>query len=143
MLKAYYEKPKPELVTLKNKLGLENPTPVLVRNEMHSECCADLEPEKEKDTESEVRFRNDQQPIKLQNSQILNDLSTKLSHLPSAQRKELAEVINQYSKVFRDVPNKTNLKEHDLDVGDSTPIKQHPYRVRPTKSYLTRKSIKC
>ena len=141
MLKAYYEKPKPELVTLKNKLGLENPTPVLVRNEMHSECCADLEPEKEKDTDSEVRFRNDQQLIKLQNSQILNDLSTKLSHLPSAQRKELAEVINQYSKVFCDVPNKTNLKEHDLDVGDSTPIKQHPYRVSPTKKELLDKEV--
>ena len=31
MLKAYHEKPKPELVILNNKLGLENPT--------HSENC--------------------------------------------------------------------------------------------------------
>ena len=78
MLKAYHEKPKPELVTLNNKLGLKNPTLVLVRNEMHSEGCADLEAEKEGDTETEVRLGNDQQPIKLQNSQILNDLGTKL-----------------------------------------------------------------
>ena len=48
---------------------------------MHSEGCVDLEAEKEEDTESEVRLGNDQQPIKLQNSQILNYLSTKLSHL--------------------------------------------------------------
>ena len=47
---------------------------------MHSEDCADLEA-KEEDTEIEVRFGNDQQTIKLQNSQILNELSTKLSHL--------------------------------------------------------------
>ena len=76
---------------------------------MHSEGCADLEAEKEEDTESEVRLGNDQQTIKLQNSQILSDLSTKLSHLTSAQRDELAEVINQQRKVFLSVPSKTNL----------------------------------
>ena len=70
MLKAYHEKPKPELVILNNKLGLKNPT--------HSESCVGLEAEKEEDTESKVRLGNDQQPIKLQNSQILNDLGTKL-----------------------------------------------------------------
>ena len=58
MLKACHEKPKPELVILNNKLGLENP--------MHSESCVGLEAEKEEDTESEVRLGNDQQPIKLQ-----------------------------------------------------------------------------
>ena len=72
---------------LNNKLGLENP--------MHSESCVGLEIEKEEDTYSEVRLGNDQQPIKLQNSQILNDLGTKLSHLPSVQRNELDEVITQ------------------------------------------------
>ena len=120
MLKAYHEKPKPELVILNNKLGLENPT--------HSESCVGLEAEKEEDTESEVRLGNDQQPITLQNSQILNDLDTKLSHLPSVQRKELAEVINQYKELFHDVPSKTNLIEHDVNVGDSIPVKH----VRPS-----------
>ena len=85
MLKAYHEKPKLELVTFNNRLRLENPT--------HSESCVGLEAEKEEDTESEVRLGNDQQPIKLQNSQILDDLGTKLSHLPLVQRKELAEII--------------------------------------------------
>ena len=79
MLKAYHEKPKPELVILNNKLGLENPT--------HSESCVGLEAEKEEDTESEVRLGNDQQPIKVQNLQILNDLGTKLSHLPLVKEK--------------------------------------------------------
>ena len=83
MLKAYHEKPKPELVTLNNRLGLESP---------HSKDCVGQVAEKEEDTESEVRLGNDQQPIKLQNSQILNDLGTKRSHLNSVQRKELAEV---------------------------------------------------
>ena len=133
MLKAYHEKPKPELVTLNNRLGLESPT--------HSKDCVSQVAEKEEDTESEVRLGNDQQPIKLQNSQILNDLGTKLSHLPSVQRKELGEVITQYREVFPDVPSKTNLIEHDVDVGDSAPIKQHPYRVSPMKKELLDKEV--
>ena len=133
MLKAYHEKPKPELVTLNNRLGLESPT--------HSKDCVGQVAEKEEDTESAVRLGNDQQPIKLQNSQILNDLGTKLSHLPLVQRKELAEVITQYREVFPDVPSKTNLIEHDMYVGDSAPIKQHPYRVRPMKKELLDKAV--
>ena len=133
MLKAYHEKPKPELVTLNNRLGLESPT--------HSKDCVGQVAEKEEDTESEVRLGNDQQPIKLQNSQILNDLGTKLSHLPLVQRKELAEVITQYREVFPDVPSKTYLIEHDVDVGDSAPIKQHPYRVSPMKKELLDKEV--
>ena len=131
MLKAYHEKPKPELVTLNNRLGLESPT--------HSKDCVGQVAEE--DTESEVKLGNDQQPIKLQNSQILNDLGTKLSHLPLVQRKELAEVITQYREVFPDVPSKTNLIEHDVDVGDSAPIKQHPYRVSPMKKELLDKEV--
>ena len=133
MLKAYHEKPKPELVTLNNRLGLESPT--------HSKDCVGQTAEKEEDTQSEVRLGNDQQPIKLQNSQILNDLGTKLSHLPLVQRKELAEVTTQYREVFPDVPSKTNLIEHDVDVGDSAPIKQHPYRVSPMKKELLDKEV--
>ena len=37
----------------------------------HSKDCVGQVAEKEEDTESEVRLGNDQQPIKLQNSQIL------------------------------------------------------------------------
>ena len=128
----YHEKPKPELVTLNNKLLLENPK--------HSESYV-LEAEKEEDNDSEARLGNDQQPIKLQNSQILNDLRIKLSHLPSGKRKELAEFINQYREVFPDVPNKINLIEHDVDVGDSAPIKQNPYRVSPINKELLNKEV--
>ena len=77
MLKAYHEKPKPELVTLNNRLGLESPT--------HSKDCV--------------------------------------------------------GQVFPDVPSKTNLIEHDVDVGDSAPIKQHPYRVSPMKKELLDKEV--
>ena len=64
-----------------------------------------------------------------------------MSYLPSVTRKELAEVINQYREVFPDVPNKTNLIEHNVDVGDSAPIKHNPYRVSPMKKELLDKEV--
>ena len=54
MLKAYHEKPKPELVTLKNRLGLESST--------HSKDCVGQVAEKEEDTESEVRLKMTNNP---------------------------------------------------------------------------------
>ena len=60
ILKAYNEKPKPELVTFNNRLGSESPT--------HSKDCVGQVAEKEEDTESEVRLGNYQQPVKLQNT---------------------------------------------------------------------------
>lgn len=32
-----------------------------------------------------------------------------------------------------DVPGRTTMRVHDMDVGDAVPIKQHPYRVNPQK----------
>ena len=61
--------------------------------------------------------------------------------MPLVQRKELAEVITQYREVFPDVPNKTNLIELDVDVADSAPIKQQPYRVSPMKKELLDKEV--
>ena len=56
-------------------------------------------------------------------------------------REELAEVIDQYREVFPDVPNKRNLIKRDVDVGDSGPIKNHPYRASPMKKELLDKEV--
>lgn len=42
-------------------------------------------------------------------------------------------LIQEFSDLFPDVPQKTNLVYHDVDVEDSSPIKQHPYRINPVK----------
>ena len=34
-----------------------------------------------------------------------------------------------------------NLIEHNVDVGDTAPIKQHPYRVSPMKKELLDKEV--
>ena len=93
------------------------------------------------DKEVQYMLENDIIEESQSNWSSKNDLGTKLSHLPLVQRKELAEVITQYREVFPDVPSKTNLIEHDVDVGDSAPIKQHPYRVSPMKKELLDKEV--
>jgi hypothetical protein len=45
----------------------------------------------------------------------------------------MKSVISDCNALFSDVPKKTQLIEHDVDVGNTTPIKQHPYQVNPVK----------
>ena len=80
--------------------------------------------------------------IKLRNSDVLSDLNTKLNHLSSAQQTELKNLINQFKHLFPDVPSKTNIIYHDVDVNGALPIKQHPYRLSPEKLEHLRKEVK-
>ena len=72
-------------------------------------------------------------PAKLSNSKVLNDLDSKLSHLSTEKRSEMSDLINNFTPLFPDVPRKAKDVEHDVDVGDAAPIKQHPYRVGQEK----------
>ena len=80
--------------------------------------------------------------MKLKNSDVLNDLDDKLKHLSYEQRNELKDLMFKYKNLFPDVPTKTNLVYHDVDVNGATPVKQHPYRVNPIKLEIMRKEIK-
>ena len=70
---------------------------------------------------------------KLSNSYVLCHLEQKLGHLPENKQQELKALIVNFSSVFTDVAGMTTCVAHDVDVGDAQPIKQHPYRVNPTK----------
>lgn len=41
------------------------------------------------------------------------------------------KLIHEFKNLLGDVPSQTNVLEHDID--STPPIKQHPYRVNPTK----------
>lgn len=69
----------------------------------------------------------------LKNSENLKNLDTLLGHLNFSEKKEIADVINSYPSLFGDTPSRTHLLVHDIDVGDSQPIRQHFYRVSPNK----------
>ncbi|KAL0153990.1 hypothetical protein M9458_050705, partial [Cirrhinus mrigala] len=70
---------------------------------------------------------------RLQNSEALVTLHSKLSHLSSSSQSELIQLINKYSSLFSDVPTVSNVLMHDIDVGDHPPVKQNAYRVNPAK----------
>ena len=71
--------------------------------------------------------------IKLSNSEILDDLKTKLNHVPHDKRIPLIKLLMKYKSVFLDVPNRTNVLMHNVDVGNAHLIKQQPYLVNPIK----------
>ena len=50
----------------------------------------------------------------------------------------MTELVREFV-VFSDVPCRTTLVYHDIDVGDAHPIKQHPYRLHPEKLAALRK----
>ena len=65
--------------------------------------------------------------IRLDNSQMLANLESKLSHLQNAERTELEQLIQSNLQLFPDTPSQTDLIYHDVDVGNAEPVKQHPY----------------
>ena len=85
--------------------------------------------------------KSDPASSKLQNSDILKDLDQKLSHLDPVQRKELKHLIHQYEHLFPDIPTRTDKIYHDVNVEDSQPVKQHPYRMNPTKQKYLKEEI--
>ena len=63
----------------------------------------------------------------------MRNLEQNVSHLELSQRLELTKLIWEYKQLFSDVPTVTNKMYHNVDVGSSLPIKQHPYRMNTIK----------
>ncbi|XP_066946925.1 uncharacterized protein [Macrobrachium rosenbergii] len=57
-------------------------------------------------------------------------------HLEADKAASLIDLITEYKDLFQDAPGRTNVLEHDVDVGDAQPIKQCPYRLNPIKKGL-------
>lgn len=64
---------------------------------------------------------------RLHNSEALNSLHDRFSHLSEVQCTDLINLIFEYVTLFPDTPSRTSLIEHDIDVGDSVPIRQRYY----------------
>ena len=74
-----------------------------------------------------------QQCERLCNSEMLQKLPSIMEHLDERQVADLDSLIHAFLGVFQDVPRRTSVLAHDVDVGNSTPIRQHPYRVNARK----------
>lgn len=69
----------------------------------------------------------------LQNLEILPWLDLYLNDLSGAQRDDVVILIKSNLPWFSDVPTQSHILTHDIDVGNSTSIKQHANRVNPDK----------
>ncbi|XP_068203707.1 uncharacterized protein [Palaemon carinicauda] len=76
------------------------------------------------------------------NSNILNNLDVKFKHLEKDKATSLTMIINYYKDLFQDVPRRTNILEHDVDVGEASPIKQSPYKLNPFKRDIVKDEVK-
>ena len=67
-------------------------------------------------------------PVKLQNSDVLANLDDKLSHLPEDEKCELKQIIHEWEDIFPDVPSRTNVAFHDIDICKCASIIGHSCR---------------
>lgn len=70
---------------------------------------------------------------RLKNLESLRNLDVLLAHLSFEKRTKLAALIKNYPSLFGDTPSRTNLIEHDVEVGDAKPIRQRFYQVSEEK----------
>uniref|UniRef100_A0A8C1RHP2 Gypsy retrotransposon integrase-like protein 1 n=1 Tax=Cyprinus carpio TaxID=7962 RepID=A0A8C1RHP2_CYPCA len=66
---------------------------------------------------------------RLKNSEKLSELDTLLGHLSKERALEVESLIFNFPALFSDTPSCTHLIQHDIDVGDTEPIRQRFYRV--------------
>lgn len=64
---------------------------------------------------------------KLSNSEILRNFENKLSHLATTEKVEMEQLLIEFKQVFGDVPTCTTCIHHNVNVGQTNSVKQHPY----------------
>ena len=79
---------------------------------------------------------------RLTNADLLRNLDSKLSHLSESQRQDLEKLLLEFKHLFSDVPTRTDQIYHDIDVVNAETIKQHPYRLNPSKQKYLKEEIK-
>lgn len=83
-----------------------------------------------------------QQCVRLPNSEMLLSIQSGLVHLTDGQANDIVRLLHSFPCLFNDVPTRTNVLEHDINVGNATPIKQHPYRINASKRKMMRDEVK-
>ena len=79
--------------------------------------------------------------VRLDNSKVLERLDVHLSYLYEPARGDICNLIRCYALLFGDTPTQTTVLQHDVDVGEHSPIKQHAYRVNPVKRAVMQNQV--
>uniref|UniRef100_A0A8K9UAB6 Gypsy retrotransposon integrase-like protein 1 n=1 Tax=Oncorhynchus mykiss TaxID=8022 RepID=A0A8K9UAB6_ONCMY len=133
MLKTYYVRDSPDSSSSKP-----------VQPAVSSVAAVVLKPgwDLDEDKEDGLELRHTlQQGERLCNSEMLKKLPSQMEHLDNDQTKDLILLINSFLNVFQDIPSRTSILEHDVDVGNAVPIRQHPYRVNAKKREVMKSEV--
>ena len=93
------------------------------------------------DEDGFVLRNRSQQCARLRNSEMLRSLREHLCHLDAVCQDDVLQLVEAFPSLFSDVPTRTSVLQHDIDVRDARPVKQHAYRVNPTKRQLMRQEV--
>ena len=63
--------------------------------------------------------------------------------LSTKQKEQLEVLLQKYQDVFKSKPGKTNANQHFIHTTDSSPVKQHPYRLPHAYSEEVRQELKA
>jgi hypothetical protein len=61
--------------------------------------------------------------------------------LDDGQKQQLTQVLDEFKEIFSDFPGRTDLVDHDIELIDDKPIRQHPYRMHPEKLKYLKKEV--
>lgn len=110
--------------------------PIVVHNERVA-VSALIVTEAPEPSDDGLGMRSHHQPgARLCNSEMLKALPSQLGHLSEEQQRDVTRLVASFPCLFNDVPTQTTVIKQDIDVKGARPIKQHPYRVNPTKRAL-------
>lgn len=57
------------------------------------------------------------------------DMQTMAPNLSETERRQLCDLLQEFAPVMQSTPGRTTIAEHEIYVGDTTPILQQPYRI--------------
>ncbi|XP_071500975.1 uncharacterized protein [Diadema antillarum] len=87
-----------------------------------------------------VSFKSGMIP-RVENSKALENPELLLSHLSDSERQDVVDIFQKFPEVCSDKLGCAKDTVHTVDVGENTPIKQHPYRIHPAKREQVDKEI--
>lgn len=64
-----------------------------------------------------------------------------VAHLTCSKRMDITKQIQDDSNLFPDVPKQTGIIQHDVEVGNATPIKQCPNRINSQKAKIMHQDV--
>ena len=77
----------------------------------------------------------------LESSEIVENRGKRIEYLPRSKRQDVLSLVSDFRAIFSYMPEKTTADLHDVETGNTRPIKQHPYRLNPIKLQHLKKDM--